>query len=96
MNQVTVGLHAEGRTAVASGEWLTAMRLFAVEPDEQSELELKPSPYEKFASIHANVPPFLALLDDYAKRIESNDGHAPTFAEALATQRVLFACGYGR
>jgi len=95
MNQATIGLHAEPRTAVASGEWLTTMRLFSVEPDEQSELELRPSPYAKFASIHANVPPFLSLLDDFAKRIETGGGNAPTFAEGLATQRVLLACGYG-
>jgi predicted dehydrogenase len=95
MNQATIGLHAESRTAVASGDWLTTMSLFAIEPDEQSELELRPSPYAKFASIHANVPPFLSLLDDFAQRIENGGGNAPTFAEGLATQRVLLACGYG-
>jgi len=95
MNQATIGLHAEGRTAVASGEWLTTMNLFAVEPDEQSELELRPSPYAKYASIHANVPAFISLLDDFAKRIETGAGNAPTFADGLATQRVLLACGYG-
>jgi predicted dehydrogenase len=96
MNQTTLGLHAETRTAVASGEWLAAMHLYAVEPDEQSELELKPSPYARFAAVHPNVPLLLALLDDFALRIEGGGGSAPTFAEGLATQRVLFACGYGR
>jgi hypothetical protein len=72
------------------------MHLYAVEPDEQSELELKPSPYARFAAVHPNVPLLLALLDDFALRIEGGGGSAPTFAEGLATQRVLFACGYGR
>jgi len=95
LNQATLGLHAEHRTAVASGEWLTTMRLYSVEPDESSELELRPSPYARFASVHANIPPFLSLLDDFATRIEGGGGTAPTFAEGLATQRVLQACGYG-
>ncbi|MFN2461443.1 MAG: Gfo/Idh/MocA family protein [Candidatus Velthaea sp.] len=95
MNQSTIGLHAEGRTAVASGEFLIDMRLFSVEPDEQSELELAPSPYAKYASVAPNVPPFMALLDDFVRRIDSGGGEAPTFEDALHTQRVLAAAGYG-
>jgi predicted dehydrogenase len=95
MNQTTLGLHAEDRTAVATGAGLTTMNLYMVEPDEQSELELAPSPYAKFTSIHGNVPAFLSLLDDFAQRIESGGGNAPTFTEALAVQRVLAAVGYG-
>ena len=95
MNQSTIGLHAEHRTAVASGEFLIDMRLFSVEPDEQDELELLPSPYKKYESVAPNVPPFMSLLDDFAKRIETGGGNAPTFEDALQTQRVLKAIGYG-
>jgi predicted dehydrogenase len=94
MNQCTVALHAEDITVVANGEGLVDMRLFSVEPDEQSELELSASPYAKYVSLAPNMPPFLALLDDYAERIASGGGTAPTFEDALATQRVLEAIGY--
>jgi predicted dehydrogenase len=94
MNQCTIALHAEDISVVASGEFLVDMRLFSVEPDEQSEFELAPSPYAKSASVAPNIPPFLALLDDFAQRIADGGGSAPTFAEALATQRVLAAIGY--
>jgi predicted dehydrogenase len=94
MNQCTIALHAEDISVVANGEFLVDMRLFSVEPDEQSEFELSPSPYAKFASVAPNIPPFLSLLDDFAQRIANGGGSAPTFAEALATQRVLAAIGY--
>jgi predicted dehydrogenase len=94
MNQCTLALHAEDISVVANGEFLIDMRLFSVEPEEQSEFELSASPYATYASVAPNVPPFLALLDDYAQRITDGSGNAPTFAEALATQRVLAAMGY--
>jgi predicted dehydrogenase len=94
MNQCTLALHAEDISVVANGEALIDMRLFSVEPDEQSEFELSPSPYAKYSSVGPNIPPFLSLLDDFAKRIADGGGNAPTFAEALATQRVLAAIGY--
>jgi predicted dehydrogenase len=95
MTQTTLALHAEHRTAVASGAWFTEMQLFSVEPDEQSELELAASPYDKYVSVGASIPPFLALLDAFAERIATGGGNAPTFADGLATQRVLAAAGYG-
>jgi predicted dehydrogenase len=95
MMQTTIGLHDEHRTAVASGEFFIDMHLYSVEPDEQSELELKPSPYAKYASLSPNVPPFIALLDDFARDIESGTATAPSFKESLETQRVLAAIGYG-
>jgi predicted dehydrogenase len=94
MNQCTIALHAEDISVVANGEFLVDMRLFSVEPDEQSEFELSPSPYAKYASVGPNIPPFLSLLDDFAQRIATGGGNAPTFPEALATQRVLAAVGY--
>jgi len=94
MNQCTIALHAEDMSVVANGDFLVDMRLFSVEPEEQSEFELSPSPYAKYASVAPNIPPFLSLLDDYAQRIATGGGGAPTFAEGLATQRVLAAIGY--
>jgi predicted dehydrogenase len=94
MNTATLALHADEISVVANGDYLIDMRLFSVEPDEQSEFELSPSPYARFASVAPNLPPFLSLLDDYVKRIENGGGNAPTFAEAIATQRVLAAIGY--
>jgi predicted dehydrogenase len=94
MNQCTLALHAEDISVVANGEFLVDMRLFSVEPDEQSEFELSPLPHASSAAIAGNLPPFLALLDDFAKRIAGGGGNAPTFADGLATQRVLAAVGY--
>jgi predicted dehydrogenase len=94
MNQATIALHAEDISVVAHGEFLIEMRLFSIEPDEQSEFELSPLPYAKFSSVAPNVPPFLALLDDFAQRIATGRGNAPTFADGLETQRVLGAIGY--
>lgn len=94
MNQSTIALHAEDISVVANGEFLIDMRMFSIEPDEQSEFELSPLSYAKFASVAPNLPPFLALLDDYAKRIATGGGNAPTFTEGLETQRVLEALGY--
>ncbi len=94
MNQATIGLHAEDISVVANGEFLIDMRMFSVEPDEQSELELSASPYAKYSSVAPNLPPFLSLLDDFAQRIETGGGHAPSFAESLETQRVLAALGF--
>jgi predicted dehydrogenase len=94
MNQATIALHAEEISVVATGDFLIDMQLFSVEPDEQSEFTLAPSPNAKYASIAPNLPPFLALLDDFALRIKTGGGNAPTFADGLATQRVLAAIGY--
>ena len=94
MNQATIALHAEDVSVVAHGEFLIDMRLFSIEPDEQSEFALSASPYAKFSSVAPNLPPFLALLDDFAQRIATGGGAAPTFAEGLETQRVLGAIGY--
>jgi predicted dehydrogenase len=94
MNQCSIALHTEDISVVATGESLVDMRLFSVEPEEQSEFELAALPYSKYASVAPNVPPFMTLLDDYARRIATGDGNAPTFADGLAAQRILAAIGY--
>lgn len=94
MNQATIALHAEDISVVANGDFLIDMRMFSIEPDEQSEFELSPSPYAKFSSVAPNVPPFLSLLDDFARHIAGAGGTVPTFAEGLQTQRVLETVGF--
>lgn len=91
----TYAVHAENRTAVASGESPIAMRLFSVDDDETSELECKPSAYQKLESVDPLVPLIMQLLDEFVKEIEIGQSAVPTFAEAVETQRVLQSIGYG-
>jgi len=94
MDQSTVAVHAEGRTAVASGTALTDLNLFVIEGDESSEYELKPMKYAKYANVFYSIPHFMALLDDFAVRIATGGGTCPTFADGLAAQRILKSIGY--
>ena len=94
MDQCTVAVHGETRTAVASGKTLPEMSLYVVDGDDSSEYELKPSVHAAHAVQHPSVPPFMALLDDFATLIATGAGPAPTFAGGLAAQRVLAAIGY--
>ncbi len=94
IDQATVAVHAEGRTAVASGAALTDLNLFVIEGDESSEYDLKPLKYAKYANVFYSIPHFMALLDDFADRIATGQGNCPTFADGLAVQRVLKAIGY--
>jgi predicted dehydrogenase len=65
-----------------------------IESDESSEYELAPMKYAKYVNVASSVPHFMALLDDFAIRIATGGGNAPTFADGLAAQRVLSAIGY--
>ena len=94
MDQSTVAVHAEGRTAVASGPALTDFTLYIIDGDDSSEYELKPMKYAKYANVFYSIPHFMALLDDFAERIATGGGNCPTFADGLAAQRVLHAIGY--
>jgi predicted dehydrogenase len=91
----TLAAHGENRTAVASGADFDDMRLFSVDADETAELDVKPSPYERFASVDRHVPFIMELLDEFAKQIRTGQSAVPTFEEAVATQRVLASIGYG-
>jgi predicted dehydrogenase len=95
VDSLTIAVHAENRTAVASGSDLWAMRLFSVDDEETAELDCKPSPYEKFQSIDPHVPLIMQLLDEFVKQIETGESTVPTFAEAFATQQVLQSIGFG-
>jgi hypothetical protein len=94
VESLTIAVHAENRTAVASGSDLWAMRLFSVDEEETAELDCKTSPYEKFQSIDQHVPLIMQLLDEFVKQIETGSSAVPTFAEAVATQRVLESVGF--
>jgi predicted dehydrogenase len=94
IDQSTIAVHSEGRTAVASGPALTDLNLFVVEGDDSSEYELKPLKYGKYANVFYSVPHFMALLDDFAERIATGGGNCPDFADGLAAQRVLKEIGY--
>jgi predicted dehydrogenase len=95
VDSLTVSAHGENRTAVASGTDLFDMRLFSVDAEETAELDCKASPYDKFQSIDPHVPLVLQLLDEFVTQIETGKSAVPTFAEAVATQRVLASIGYG-
>jgi predicted dehydrogenase len=94
VDSFTVAVHAENRTAVASGRSIVEMTLFSVDDEETNELGCKPSPYAKFESINPNVPLLLELYDEWIKQIETGVSALPTFEEGLETQRVLAAIGY--
>jgi len=94
VEQFTLAVHGEQRTAVASGTGLLDMRLFAIEADATDELDVKPSPYARFESVLENVPPLMELYDEWLKQIETGASAVPTFEEAVATQRVLASIGY--
>lgn len=90
----TCEVHGEHRTAVASGKNVVELALYTVDDEETNELECRPSPYARFASINGNVPPLIELYDQFVERIEGRPNALPTFDEALATQEVLTAIGY--
>ncbi len=94
VDSLTVAVHAENRTAVASGSDLFRMRLFSVDDEETNELDCKPSPHVKMASVDPHVPYIMDLLDEFVKQIETGESAVPTFAEGVATQRVLESIGF--
>lgn len=91
----TLAAHGENRTAVASGTDFDDMRLFSVDEDETNELDVKPSPYARFASVDRHVPFIMELLDEFSEQIRTGASFVPTFTQAVATQRVLASIGYG-
>jgi|HubBroStandDraft_4_1064222.scaffolds.fasta_scaffold00133_21 predicted dehydrogenase len=91
----TCAVHGERRTAVASGPNIVDLTLFTVDREETDELECRPSQYRRFAAINGNVPLLMELYDEFAKAIDGEPHALPTFGEALATQEVLAAIGYG-
>ncbi len=94
-DSATLAVHGEARTAVSSGHTILETTTFVVDDDETSELELAPQPHAHLSAAHANLPPFVTMLDDFVKALDGGHAdHLATFADGLATQRVLAAVGY--
>ena len=94
VDSFTLAVHSEQRTAVASGENVIETTLYTVDADETNELQCKPSPHAKFASIQPNVPLLMDLYDDFIRLIETGSSGLATFQDGLDTQRVLAELGY--
>ena len=90
----TLAVHGETRTVVASGTSIHDQRVFAIDEDETSELELRPLARASLAAVHESVPVFTAMLDAFADAIDGKPHQAATFADGLATQRVLAGIGF--
>jgi predicted dehydrogenase len=96
VESLTVAAHGETRSVVANGTGFADLRVFTLSEDDQDELEIARSPYEKHAAVHGNLPFFLPLLDAFAEGIDLGTPGVPTFADGLVVQRQLDAIGYGR
>ncbi|MBV8152271.1 MAG: Gfo/Idh/MocA family oxidoreductase, partial [Candidatus Eremiobacteraeota bacterium] len=66
----TLAVHGERLSAVAAGDTIIDATLFTVDEEESSELTIAASPYSSYAAAHPNLPPFLSLLDEWAKAID--------------------------
>jgi predicted dehydrogenase len=90
----TLAVHGELRVAAASGPDILDVTMFVIDDEETSELTLRPQKHAKLTAVHPNLPPFVTLLDEFAAAIAGRTAYLPTFADGLATQRVLEAAGY--
>jgi predicted dehydrogenase len=90
----TLAVHGETRVAAASGPYMLDAEMFVVDDEETAELTLRPQKHANLAAVHPNLPPFVTLLDEFAAAIDGKPAHLPSFADGLATQRVLEAAGY--
>jgi predicted dehydrogenase len=95
LDAYTCAVHGEARSAVASGANITDLTLFSIDAEETSELECSPLAHASFASVNANVPLLIELYDQFANAIDGRPNGLPTFEQALVTQRVLAAVGFG-
>jgi predicted dehydrogenase len=96
IESLAIGVHGEVRSAVANGSTFANFSVYAITEDEEDELEIVKSEYDKYAVIAPNLPWFLPLLDAFARRIDLGTSDAPTFADGLIVQKQLEAIGYGR
>jgi predicted dehydrogenase len=95
VESATLAVHGERLTSVASGPSILDAKMFTVDEDETSELELQPDPHANLASAHPNLPPFVNLLDEFAKALDGKPADLPTFEDGVQTQRILEAVGFG-
>lgn len=95
VESITIAVHGERRTGVVSGTSFDDLSLYAVSDTGTDELTCTQPPYAKFADLGGNVPMLMELYDQFARAIDGEANVLPTFAEGLATQRVLATVGYG-
>jgi|HubBroStandDraft_5_1064220.scaffolds.fasta_scaffold11855_2 predicted dehydrogenase len=95
VESITVAVHGEQRTGVASGTSFDDLSLYAVSDTGTDELTCTPPVYAKRADLGANVPMLMELYDQFAHAIDGEANVLPTFEDGLTTQRVLAAVGYG-
>jgi predicted dehydrogenase len=95
VESATLAAHGEKMSTVASGSSILDAKMFTIDEDETSELELQPDPHVKLAKTHPNLPPFVNLLDEFAKALDGKPADLPTFEDGVNTQRVLEAVGFG-
>ena len=91
----TCAVHAENRSAVASGANIAELSLFSIDNEETNELECRATPYAQYLSVNANVPLLIEMYDQFALAIDAKPNDLPTFEQALVTQRALAEIGYG-
>lgn len=94
VNSSTLAIYGEDRTAAASGDGPAWAKLFTVDANETSELQLAPSRYDHLKSVFATVPHFALLLDQFAAAIEGKPNTLPTLDDGLLVQRVMKAVEY--
>lgn len=95
VESITIAVHGESRTGVASGPSFDELSLYAVSDKGTDELTCTPPLYEKWAELGGNVPALMELYDEFARAIDGETNSLPTFADGLTTQRVLAGVGYG-
>jgi predicted dehydrogenase len=94
VNSSTLAAYGEDRTAAASGEGPAWAKLFTVDANETSELQLAASRYDHLKSAFSTVPHFALLLDQFAAAIEKKPNQLPKLDDALLVQRVMKAVDY--
>ena len=95
VQSATLAVHGERRTAVVSGPSILQSTMFAVDDEETAELALAPYRHATLLSVRDDLPPFVHLLDEFANALDGKPADIPTFADGVATQRILEAVGYG-
>ena len=95
VESITISVHGEHRTGVASGTSFDDLSLYVVSDTGTDELTCTQPVYAKWAKLGANVPMLMELYDQFARAIDGDANVLPTFADGLATQRVLASAGYG-
>ena len=94
VNSSTLAIYSEQRTAAASGDSPAWAKLFTVDAEESSELELRSSPYDHLRATNPQIPLFMLLLDQFAAAIGGKTNTLPTFEDGLLVQRVMKTVGY--